>query len=342
MKIAYACNGEGRGHAGRLLCLLPGLETRHTVHVYAPKAIRSFLQSRLGPKALRPIPGLHFAKRGERVLFWGTLWRNLGLMLAAPFLILRLAAHLRRHRYQAVLSDFEPFLAWAGRLAGLPVIQLNHPGVLLRRPAATPEEALAQAVAWAMEGPWTRRFHISFFGGDLGPLLRPSLKAQAQRRGDYLLVYLKDGFEAAFLPALEALARKDPSLRWRLFPDPRSDFDEALAGCRAVVCAAGHQTLSEALVLRKPVLALAQSGQTEQALNARMLELSGRGRAARVSRFAQDLEEFWAELPRFEREALRTPPPGFRFDDSLEETLARLEAALVPGAVEPGADALAG
>jgi len=99
-----------------------------------------------------------------------------------------------------------------------------------------------------------------------------------------------------------------PDLRFDVYPRPEGDFADALSRCKGVIAPAGHQLLSEALYLGKPVLAFPQKGQYEQKVNARMLEKSGYGIHGRFYRMKKDLSRFLKridELPtgqnRFER-----------------------------------------
>jgi len=95
-------------------------------------------------------------------------------------------------------------------------------------------------------------------------------------------------------------------------------FVEDLAGCRAVVCAAGNQLIGESLFLGKPVLAIPEAQHHEQLINAHFLQQMGVGA--------------WSTLEDFQRETLR------RFFDRLEEY--RANAARLCGRLDGTHDAL--
>lgn len=319
MKIAYSCNGEGFGHVSRLATLLPHLEARHEVGLFLPKSVEGYLAQKVGPRPSTPIPGMHFVHRGDRILAGATLRKVLPTLARFAWVVGRLAVQLRREGYKAVISDFEPHLAWAGRLAGLPVFQLNHPGILSRVRVRGLVSALGSMGSRLMEGPWDERVLVSFFDGDVGPLLRPGLKRRRPRDRGALVVNLKDSYRAR---ALEVL-RKFPGLRFKLFPAPGEDFDSALLDCRAVVSPAGHQVLAEALALGKPVLALPQKNQPEQQLNAEKLRDSGRGRIGGLDTFEADLTAFLSDLPELKKS--RPLPRNYTVQDGTPALLARLE-----------------
>jgi len=319
VKIAYSCNGEGFGHISRLATLLPHLESRHEVGLFLPVSVQAYLTSKVGPRNAEAIPGMHFVHRGDRILAGATLRKVLPTLAAFPLAVVRLARRLRKEGYQAVISDFEPHLAWAGRLAGLPVFQLNHPGILSRVRIRGLVSWLGALGSRLMEGPWDQRVLVSFFDGDVGPLLRPGLQRRRPRDRGTLVVNLKDSYRRR---ALEVLT-KFPGLRWKVFPTPGEDFDTALLDCRAVVSPAGHQVLAEALALGKPVLALPQKGQPEQQLNAEKLRDSGRGRIGALDTFEADLTAFLTDLP----ELKKAPPlpKNYTVQDGTPALLAKLE-----------------
>lgn len=322
MKIAYSCAGEGFGHVSRLATLLPHLEASHEIGLFLPRSVEGFLRSKVGPRPWHPIPGLHFAHRGDKVLAKESFLAGLPVALCFPFTVARLAGRLRRDGYQAVISDFEPHLAWAGALAGLPVFQLNHPGILTRVRDHGLGPWLAALGTRMMEGPWDRRILVSFFAGDVGPLLRPSLRRRKPRNRGTVLVNVKESWRQQ---ALEVL-RKFPQWKWKVFPTPGQDFDTALLDCTAVVSPAGHQVLAEALALGKPVLALPLDGQPEQHLNALKLVATGRGRIGCLATLENDLRAFLADLPSLR--AARPLPSGYNLQDGTPALLAKLEAFL--------------
>jgi len=207
--------------------------------------------------------------------------------------VFTLARELETLGVDAVLSDYDPYLAWAARTEGLRTVQFNHPGIVGRRLTFDPRSWAAALVGLLMEGPWNRRLHVSFYIGDVGPLIRPELLSRRRgRRGPWVL-HLKPEYRA---PVLAALARAGIA-DYDLFPRKDGDFDGALARCRGVISSAGHQIISEALVLGKPILVLPQTGQYEQSLNAKMLTRARRGMRSSLTTIDRDLARFllWAE-----------------------------------------------
>jgi hypothetical protein len=293
MKIAYSCAGEGLGHAARMVCLGPWLERRFEVVYYVPASVRPYVEARLPGRQFRDLPWFQFAKKGDRVMYWKTFFQSLRQSFSMVADVLRLARSMDDEGVSAVLSDYDPYLAWAGRRLRHKVVQFNHPGVILKHFSLDPRCWAAALVGLLMEGPWTSRVHVSFYDGDVGPMIRPELLAKPRSKSGPWLLHLKDEYRPLVLPALER-AGLTP---YDLFPRKGGDFDAALARCRGVVSSAGHQIISEALVLGKPILVIPQRGQFEQVLNAKKLARARRGVWSSLRSLDHDLVRYkaWAE-----------------------------------------------
>lgn len=307
LKIAISLNGEGRGHLTRVSALARRLEKRHILGFWCPPTIRKELSAAFPNSMIRPIPGLRFVMKGAEVDYIATAAANLPGILSAGAAVSALAGDLAEFRADGVLSDFEPYLPEAAVRLGLPILQLNHPGIVTRMGGGEPEAHLARLVASRMMGRFDRLVLSSFYEGDVGPIIRPEIlrtRRHAQH-GNYVVVYAKDEFRERFRDTLDRM----PGIRFRYFPDPTQDFPSALAGCRAVIAPSGHQMASEALCLRKPIFAVPISGQYEQRLNGQMLKASGRGDWAPQDSFEEPVRRFLRELNSYPR----APDPRYRF-----------------------------
>src|SRR5271157_4817023 len=256
----------------------PLLEQKHEITYFVPDAAREFIISKMGERCYDRILHFAFQKRGERVLLLASIFFTIPLLLRVPLELKRLVARLRALRIEAVISDFDPFLPWAARIAGIPILQINHPGVVQRVPRPRPLAMITSVATRFLEGPWDERILISFYNGDVGPILREEIFSHPVRDDGALLVNLKESLRPVVLPVLDAMG-----LRYRLVPDPRENFEEALAACSFVLSTAGHQIIAESIALNKPILVIPQRGQWEQKLNAKMVEETGKGRSTTVT-----------------------------------------------------------
>ncbi len=325
MNIAYSCAGEGFGHAARVAALYPALSEHHTVTLFIPVPVQDFIQERLGSVPLITIPCLEFEKKDNTILFWKTLITNMRRIPQCLRAVIKLARMLRELDIDLIISDFDPLLPRAAKLAGIPVIQLNHPGIVRRFISWDPRSWFTALAARLLEGPADRRIYVSFFGGDAGPIIRKSLLVEEHSANGKIVVNVKGKARKKIVPVLES----QPGLQYELFPRSEGGFDRALASCSGVITTAGHQTISEALVLGKPLLVIPQHAQYEQLLNAKMLVASKRGTFCFIENLGTALPCFLKRLSSF---TSSHPKPAWLIDHDdykqliflLERTITRL------------------
>ncbi|MCA1753926.1 MAG: hypothetical protein LC641_04325 [Spirochaeta sp.] len=295
MRIAMSCAGEGFGHVSRMISFAQGLQARHELVLFAPKSVQHHIRRSLPQAKVITIPYFHLTKKDDRILYIQTVRQNLAKAIRFRVDVRAIRRQLQQQRVQAVVSDYEPYLPAAARALDLPVLQVNHPGVVLQYPSASPDALIASAVARLMMGRFDRRLYVSFYNGDVGPILRSEFSNSQVTRGDYYVVYVKPTYRRRVAAELERLGVST----YRMFPNPHLNYAESLAGCKGVITGAGHQSLSEAITLGKPVFAIPQRGQYEQRINARMLVASGWGMKGRFSNLGKTLPTFIASIDRF-------------------------------------------
>lgn len=342
MKIGIAINGEGRGHLSRARALAELLRERYDLVFWAPEHLTAELRDLFPDAEIKEIPYLKFVQRGFTLDYGATAVANAALMANPYRASARIAKEMREASVSVLLSDFEPFASRAAKAIGLPVLQLNHPSVvtrsLLRNPSALFHQLAAIAVSWYMTAHSDRTIVCSFFDGDVGPIIRKSLRERRVEKGNYFVVYMKPLYREWLESALDKVGRG----LFRIFPDPRSDYDEALAGARALIAPAGHQSISEALALGKPVFAIPVSGQGEQALNAVKLRESGFGDWSRFEDISEALPRFIANVETYEDAiaknrlaAKRDGRAGFCCEDQTFRAACMVENFILESRVRP-------
>ena len=127
MKILYAIQGTGNGHASRALEVVPHLQTRANVDVLIsgyqcelkfPFDIKykyhglSFIFGKKG--------GIDFIKTFRKAKI-RTLWNAIKTVPIQD--------------YDLVINDFEPITAWACKLRNIPIISLSHQNAVLNKKA---------------------------------------------------------------------------------------------------------------------------------------------------------------------------------------------------------------
>lgn len=295
--LVFSCTGEGMGHAARVAALASELSSTYQIVIFAPKCRHRFLMDHVPGAQLFEIPYFSFAKKNERVEYVGTLIQNADKLFRFHITVRRLARVLADIAPSACVSDYDPFVAFAARRLGIPVMQLNHPSVILRSPAIGFQAIIAKLFSWLLMGYYDKRVLCSFYNGDVGPIVRRALTEQPLRRDDFFVVYVKPCYRRVVSRKLKRLGVTNVEL----FPNPKKDFRAAMARCKGVISSAGHQFISEAIVLGKPAFVIPQRRQYEQYLNARMLERSGFGAWGTLKNLHKTLPQFIEDIDYYPR-----------------------------------------
>lgn len=318
MRILYGVTGEGLGHAMRSRVIAEHLRERgHEVKLVASRRACTYLRGYFDD--VDEIPGftLSYARGGiSRIR---TAYRNARLAKSA----VRDSIDLYRDPIldfspDVCISDLDSFAHMFGKLAGRPVISIDHHHVMDRceHPAIGRGRApLTRAIVRA-KLPGCRHYIVtSFYQPPLrdrargtttlvGPILRREVLALTPTTGDHVLVYqtaTRDLVEPLFaLPDYRFVVygtheeRTLANVTFRRFNEDQ--FLSDLASARAVICNGGYTLMSEALHLGKPILSVPLRRHGEQQLNARYLEVLGLGRRAKHPD-ANVFRDFLARLP---------------------------------------------
>jgi uncharacterized protein (TIGR00661 family) len=327
-KILYSMSGEGRGHATRVRAVVEMLRDRHEVVLYAPGDAYDLLAPAYAGSEVRVnrIPCLRFHYTSKRLNPVATVQAGVGYLTKLPRLVRQLRKEIDDECPDLVVTDFEPALPRAAKVAGVPFLSLDHQHFLTYSDLA--ELSAGQRWRAWMWGQVVARYYSgqvesvvsSFFCAPLkknlrdkvtriGVLLQPEILAADRRSQGWLLVYQRKFSSPALLGALKklgvpvrvyGLGERSAEGNLQFFPVDQQRFLEDLAGCEALVTTAGNQVVGEALYLGKPVLALPESNNHEQEINAHFLKASGAGDWADWERVTtDDLRRFLSRLDEF-------------------------------------------
>ncbi len=319
-KILYAVHGTGHGHAVRALTIA----RRFREHEFL------FVSHGTGAGMLRreysvvDCPSLITVVKQHRVAPVATAVANLRILGQRPRIIRRLLGLMDRWQPDAVMSDYELFLAQACRRLGVPCLNLDHQHIITscrhQVPASQKHSYVLTSLIVQHLYSYASDFLVtSFFRPPLKPglrrtrlappLLREMVLDYQPREGEHVVAYQGYSTFHRFFPFLSAIPRpvfvygfdqdrQDGNLRFKKHSE--SGFLADLAACCYVVCGGSHSLLSEALYYGKPVFSFPIKDAFEQFLNAFYLEKMGIG--AYFTGFQPEptlIPAFEAQLPHF-------------------------------------------
>jgi uncharacterized protein (TIGR00661 family) len=323
MRIAYGVFGYGRGHTTRALAVLPELERRHQILLFASGMAYEMLSRH---REVVEVPALSYRYVNGHMATLHTLAHNAGRVLDVLLggrALDAVMARMRAFRPDVAICDVDPWTHRAAARLGIPRISFDHYGILAHcRPPVPLRDRLRLARDVAAYRALTRgadRVVVSSFYDAparrpdvtcVGTLLRDAVHQVSASRGERLLAYFNQ--PALFTPRVEealadcgapvlvyGTARSGHAGALEFRPPSERGFLEELARCRAIVGTAGNQLVGEALHFGKPMLVMPEDS-VEQRLNAAAIERCGIGRrldhrrlnAATVRAFLDEDERF--------------------------------------------------
>ena len=305
-RIFYSLAGEGRGHATRVRALVENLRLKHEVTLFTFGDAYALLKPlyRNTNVRIRPIRGPRFVYRGFDLDYLRTGVRAVRYVTEVlPEMVDLLCARIRREKPDLVITDLEPALPRAALRCGVPFVSLNHQHCLVVNDLSSLParlrwygEFLGAVVAAYYQGQ-VKTIVSSFYAPPLKPkyenkvlqvgvLLRPEVTFTTPYSGGYFVAYLRRNLGQGVIDALKTcpqrvmvygLGERPPTANLTFRQVSSEGFLEDLAGCEALISTAGNQLVGEALYLEKPVLAIPESGNFEQRINAHFLKASGTG-----------------------------------------------------------------
>lgn len=283
MKIFYAAQATGNGHISRLIELYPYLRKYGEVDV-----MLSGSNSTLDP-------GFPVTYRSNGLSMFYTCNGGLNYVktLSASSLrrVAREARDLPIEQYDLVINDFDSITSLACKKKQIPSIHFGHQASFLSPHTPRPQRK-------SLVGEWILKNYaqasvnigLHFKPYDdfiLPPVIKKEIwQAQPSDQG-HITVYLpsycdhqliktfskiKEMQFQIFSRQATEISRKD---HISLFPVSKRLFDQSLVTCHGIICGAGFETPSEALYLKKKILAIPIRGQYEQRCNAEALRLLG-------------------------------------------------------------------
>ncbi len=279
MKLLYGVQATGQGHISRARAMANVFKQRDDIDVTWLFSGRS--ESRLFD--MEPFEnyihrrGLSFTTSNGGIDHFATVLDNNFFRFVYDVYKLDVS------EYDAIVTDFEPVTAWAGRRQGKPTIGIGHQYAFKGNTPCTGDSIISRAIMrWFAPVSIPLGLHwLPYNNSILPPILDlPALELATE---PYFLVYLpfEDQGEVTewlnHMPGYEFVqyaAGLEPKRQGNVQRRPASieSFKQHLFRARGVICNSGFELISECIQLNKPVLTKPVTGQFEQLSNALALE----------------------------------------------------------------------
>ena len=282
MKILYAFQGTGNGHASRALEIIPHLQRRGDVDILVSGS-QYEISLPFDIKYKLHGLGFVFGKKGGIDLF-STL-KDLNLKK-----VYKEVKILPVKEYDLVINDFEPISAWACLFRNVPIISLSNQNALLNEKNSAFKKFRLERLIIKYYAPAKNKFGFHFkthSSSTFLPIIRKEIRYRNITNKGHYTVYLPSYSDEKIIKVLSSI--KD--IKWQVFSKktkehqffhnitilPINDdvFIRSMASAKGVVCGAGFATPTEALYLRKKLLVIPMKNQYEQQCNAITLKEMG-------------------------------------------------------------------
>jgi uncharacterized protein (TIGR00661 family) len=283
MRVLYAIQGTGNGHLSRANEIVPLLKRKIPTDVLISGTQNSLpVQFNVDHR----FNGLSFVSgKSGGVDLMGT-WSQTDTR--------RLHKEISQfpiHRYDLVITDFEPVSAWAARLNNVPCVELSHQAAVLNRKSPKPNTAsILGKLILGNYCPSNHKYGFHFDQYDSSiytPVIRSEIRNSTPLNMGHYTVYLP----AFSLEYIQSILSIFDGIRWQIFtketkefyrlgnmeiyPISSEGFTNSMINSQGVLCGAGFETPSEALYLRKKLMVIPMKNQYEQQCNAEALERLG-------------------------------------------------------------------
>ncbi|XRE44305.1 Glycosyltransferase [Tenacibaculum discolor] len=282
MKILYAFQGTGNGHASRALEIIPHLQRRGDVDVLVSGS-QYEIELPFDIKYKLHGLGFVFGKKGGIDLI-STL-KDLNLKK-----VYKEIKTLPVKEYDLVINDFEPISAWACLFRNVPIISLSNQNALLNEKNSAFKKFRLERLIIKYYAPAKNKFGFHFkthSSSTFLPIIRKEIRYRNITNKGHYTVYLPSYSDEKIVKVLS----KVKDIKWQVFSKktkehqffhnitilPINDdaFIRSMASAKGIICGAGFATPTEALYLRKKLLVIPMKNQYEQQCNAVTLKEMG-------------------------------------------------------------------
>ena len=342
-RILFTVCGVGRGHATRSSVLIGELMKNHEVFVVSYGDAVDVLKGKFRVEPISWFKML-YAKNSYRGI--STILYNIPRI---PFVfagnLLKLRKIVGDFRPDIVISDFDVNGIYIAKLSGLPVITISNMHMMdYEKPRLSTSEKIGflltqESMLKSFVGtdhfiimhlikPKQGKKGVDFFY----PIVRQSVTSATPDDKGYFLVYSSAAQLPALLPVLEKFpekkflvvgmeGKKTLNTEFRVSLD-ETEFAEKLASCTAFLSHGGLSSMTEAIVLGKPVYTFTSKKFYERYYNGEIAQKLGLGFTEETPSF-EGLSEFFSKIQEYKKSIskLKLTPENTRILEKIGEII---------------------
>lgn len=348
-RILYAVCGVGLGHASRSSIIIKALRKNHKLKIVSYSDGYDFLKKHF--KGIVKLKWFNYRFKGNRIDWLGMLSSNLPLL---PKFFVENYSTMKKlvseFNPDVIVSDFDSNALFAGKLFHVPVILVSN---MHLAQYVKPKLKIKEKIQYKLTD---ERIVSAYFCADhylITSILKPkeaeknrhffypiidlSLAKKKPKKGKHFLVYMSAQYLQEVLPILEKFQEKkfvvyglgkkksEKNIAFRNFS--RSGWEKDILSCKALLCHGGLLSISEAVVLKKPVYVFSPKDWFERFHNGYMVQMQGFGKLEEEPTL-HGLKEFFENLREYEKKLKEKniKPDNSNLLGKLEE-LVELEAS---------------
>ncbi|WBX74509.1 glycosyl transferase [Tenacibaculum pacificus] len=282
MKILYAFQGTGNGHASRAIEIIPYLKQRADVDVLI-SGYQCELALPFDVKYKYYGLSFIFGKKGG-IDIWQTIKK------AKLKNLFKEIKSVPLEEYDLIINDFEPVTSWAAKIKKSNIVSLSHQSAVLDKNAPKHGTFRFERLILRYYAPIKKKFgfHFKAYSSDIStPIIRKKIRNTPIINKGHYTVYLPAYGDKKIIKILS----KIENIKWEVFskhtktniiknniiikPINGDSFIKSISSSKGVMCGAGFETPAEALFLQKKLLVIPMKNQYEQQCNALSLKKMG-------------------------------------------------------------------
>ncbi len=295
-RILFGVMGDSLGHLTQALAVVREMRSHEFLFMGGGRTLG--LRREGFPVEEVPMPSTHYFNNS--VDFHSTIRNGIGVILDGNKTVERVAGIIKEFSPDLVLSAYEYFSPMVAQKLGITCVSIDNQHFLSKCVHLNPGGQSVSRLLFSLplRNMFSRadRYFVNCFFPCVPidqldtevfpPLLSPAVQAVRPAEGDHVLVYQTSPTFGRLVRVLEEMPHRfiiyglgdRPGFGNLEFKKPSSDrFLHDLAHCRYVITNGGHNVISEALYLGKPVFSFPIRFAYEQFFNACMLQKLGYG-----------------------------------------------------------------